>query len=187
MAAVTQAEANQHRTQLDVNRYTPLVKDGSVSQQEFDNAVQNNLANKAAGRVCPGQRGGLLAPTYSGCKRTAKQAQADITRAQANVQATKATLDNAHLNLGWTQVTSPIDGLAGLRNIDIGDVVNQDQTVLTTVSTIDPIYVDFQLSDERYLRYHTAAAGTVPAGGGHPPSSHSSDFRGNVWSRARLS
>jgi membrane fusion protein (multidrug efflux system) len=159
MAAVTQAEANQRRTELDVNRYTPLVKDGSVSQQEFDNAVQNNLANKAAVASARANvdvaRANLLR-----MQANAKQAQANITTAQANVAAAKAALDNAQLNLGWAQVTSPIDGLAGLRNVDLGDVVTQDQTVLTTVSTLDPIYVEFQLSEEQYLRYKTAAAGT---------------------------
>jgi membrane fusion protein, multidrug efflux system len=159
MAAVTQAEASQRRTELDVHKYTPLVKDGSISQQEFDTAVQNNLANKAAvvsARAnVEAARANLLR-----MQANAKQAQANITRAQANVAAAKATLDNAQLNLGWTQVKSPIDGLAGLRNIDIGDVANQDQTVLTTVSTLDPIYVDFQLSEDEYLRYHMAAAGT---------------------------
>jgi membrane fusion protein (multidrug efflux system) len=159
MAAVTQAEANQRRTQLDVNRYTPLVKDGSVSQQEFDTAVQNNLANKAAVESARANvevaRANLLR-----MQANAKQAQANITTAQANVAAAKATLDNAQLNLGWTQVTSRIDGLAGLRTIALGDVANQDQTVLTTVSTLDPIDVEFQLSEEEYLRYKTAAAGT---------------------------
>jgi RND family efflux transporter MFP subunit len=159
MAAVTQAEANQRSSQLNVNKYTPLVKDGSVSQQEFDTAVQTNLANKAAVQSARANveaaRANLLR-----MQANAKQAQADITRAQANVQATKATLDNAQLNTRWTLVTSPIDGLAGLRNIDLGEVVSQDQTVLTTVSTIDPIYVDFQISEDEYLRYHTAAAGT---------------------------
>jgi membrane fusion protein (multidrug efflux system) len=159
MAAVTQAEANQRRTELDVNRYTPLVKDGSVSQQEFDNAVQNNLANKAAVASARANvevaRANLLR-----MQANAKQAQANITTAEANVAAAKAALYNARLNLRWTLVTSPIDGLAGLRNIDLGEVVTQDQTVLTAVSTIDPIYVDFQLSEDEYLRYHTAAAGT---------------------------
>ena len=135
------------------------MKDGSVSQQEFDTAVQNNLANQAAVESARANvevaRANLLR-----MQANVKQAQANITTAQANVQAAKAALDNAQLNLGWTQVTSPIDGLAGLRNIDIGDVVTQDQTVLTTVSTIDPIYVEFQLSEDEYLRYHTAAAGT---------------------------
>ena len=158
VAAVTQAEANQRRTELDVNKYAPLVKDGSVSQQEYDTAVQNNFANKAAvvsARAnVEAARANLLR-----MQANAKQAQADITRAQANVAAAKATLDNAQLNLGWTQVTAPIAGLAGLRTIDLGEVVTQDQTVLTTVSTLDPIYVDFQLSEEEYLRYHTAAAG----------------------------
>jgi membrane fusion protein (multidrug efflux system) len=159
MAAVTQAEANQRRTQLDVNRYTPLAKDGSVSQQELDNAVQNNLANKAAVESARANvevaRANLLR-----MQANAKQAQANITTAQASVEASKAALYNAQLNARWTLVTSPIDGLAGLRNIDLGEVVNQDQTVLTTVSTIDPIYVDFQLSEDAYLRYKMAAAGT---------------------------
>ena len=47
-AQVTRAEATQRRTELDVNRYRPLAQRGSVSQQELDNAVQNNLANLAA-------------------------------------------------------------------------------------------------------------------------------------------
>jgi membrane fusion protein (multidrug efflux system) len=159
VAAVTQAEANQRRTQLDVDKYTPLVQDGSVSRQEYDTAVQNNLANKAA---VVSARANVEAARANLLRMQAnvKQAQANITTAQANVAAAKAALDNAQLNLGWTQVTSPIDGLAGLRTVDLGDTVTQDQTVLTTVSTLDPIYVEFQLSEEEYLRYATAAAGT---------------------------
>jgi membrane fusion protein, multidrug efflux system len=158
-AAVTQAEANQRLTQLNVDKYTPAVKDGSVSRQEYDNAVQSNLANKAAVEAARANVEAARASLLR-MQATVKQAQADIVRAQANVQATKAVLDNARLNLGWTRVTSPIDGLAGLRNINIGDVATQDQTVLTTVSTIDPMYVEFQLSETEYLRYHTAAEGT---------------------------
>jgi RND family efflux transporter MFP subunit len=158
-AAVTQAQANQRRTQLDVDKYAPLAQDGSVSQQEFDTAAQNNLANQAA-VVSARANVEAARANFLRMQATVKQAQADITRAQANVQATKAALDNARLNLGWTRVTSPIDGLAGLRSINIGDVATQDQTVLTTVSTINPIYVEFQLSETEYLRYHTAAAGT---------------------------
>src|SRR5262245_29077175 len=159
VAAVTQAEANQRKTQLDVDKYTPLVKDGSVSQQEYDTAVQNNLANKAA---VESARANVEAARANLLRMQAnvKQAQANITTAQANVEAAKAAVYNARLNLRWTLVTSPIDGLAGFRNVDIGDVANQDQTVLTTVSTIDPIYVDFQLSEDAYLRYKMAAAGT---------------------------
>ena len=159
MAAVTQAQANQRKTQLDVDKYTPLVQDGSVSRQEYDTAVQNNLANKAA---VESARANVEAARANLLRMHAnvKQAQADITRAQANVQATKAALDDAQLDLGWTQVKSPIDGLAGLRKVDLGEVVTQDQTTLTTVSTLDPIYVEFQLSEDEYLRYHTAVAGT---------------------------
>ena len=159
MAAVTQAEANQRQTHLNLDKYTPLVKDATVSQKEYANAVQSNLANKAAVQSA---RANVEAARANLLRMQAnlKQAQATVTTSQANVQAAKAVLGNAQLNLGWTQVTSPIDGLAGLRNVDIGDVVTQDQTTLTTVSTIDPIYVQFQVSEDQYLRYKTAAAGT---------------------------
>src|SRR5215510_13583503 len=155
VAAVTQAEANQRRTELDVDRYTPLVKDGSVSQQEFDNAVQNNLANQAAIVAARGNVARARAGVVTAQANVARK-QANITTAQANVEAAKAALYNAQLNARWTLVTSPIDGLAGFRNIDLGEVVTQDQTVLTTVSTIDPIYVDFKISEDAYLRYKTA-------------------------------
>ena len=82
------------------------MKDGSVSQQEYDTAVQNNFANEAAvvsARAnVEAARANLLR-----MQANAKQAQADITRAQANVAAAKATLDNAQLNLGWTRSPPP--------------------------------------------------------------------------------
>ena len=82
---MTKAQANQRRTQLDVDKYAPLAQDGSVSQQEFDTAAQNNLANQAA-VVGPRQRGGRARhpPPHAAA---VKQAQADLARAQANVQA----------------------------------------------------------------------------------------------------
>ena len=158
---MTKAQANQRRTQLDVDKYAPLAQDGSVSQQEFDTAAQNNLANQAA-VVSARANVEAARATLLRMQAAVKQAQADLARAQANVQAMKAALDNARLNLGWTRVTSPIDGLAGLRNINIGDVVTKDQTVLTTVSTLDPIYVEFQLSETEYLRYRPPRG---PSGG----------------------
>jgi membrane fusion protein (multidrug efflux system) len=115
------AQAAQGRTQLDVNRYTPLAKEGAVSQQELDNAVQNNAANIAA------------------------------------VAAAKAAVAQARLNLGWTKVTSPIDGVSGIAIAQIGDLVDPT-TKLTTVSQVDPIKAIFPVPEQGYLRYARAQA-----------------------------
>ena len=69
---------------------------------------------------------------------------------QASVESAQAALDQAKLNLGWTKIHSPIDGVAGIAVAQIGDLVSPT-TVLTTVSTIDPIKVDFPISEQQYL------------------------------------
>ncbi len=71
---------------------------------------------------------------------------------RASVESAQASLDQAHLNLGWTHITSPIDGVAGIAVAQIGDLVGST-TVLTTVSTIDPMKVEFPISEQQYLEY----------------------------------
>jgi membrane fusion protein (multidrug efflux system) len=110
------AKALQVKTQLDVDRYRPLAKEGAVSQEELDNAIQQNEANKAA-----------------------------VFQAGANVEQAK-------LNLDWTKVNSPIKGIAGINQAQIGDLVGPT-TILTTVSTVDPIKVEFPISEQEYLRF----------------------------------
>src|SRR5437899_4492152 len=120
---LAQAEANQVKAQLDVNRYIPLVKEQAVTQQDLDNAVQANLA-----------------------------AQAAVRAAKASIEAAKAQMDTAQVNLGFTKVVSLIDGIAGIAQAQIGDLVGPT-TLLTTVSTVDPIKVYFPVSEQEYLNY----------------------------------
>jgi membrane fusion protein (multidrug efflux system) len=61
-------------------------------------------------------------------------------------------VDQASLNLGWTKVTSPIDGIVGIAKAQVGDLVNT-QTVMTTVSTVDPIRVNYGISEREYMRF----------------------------------
>ena len=58
---------------------------------------------------------------------------------RANVEADQAAVETAELNLGYTKVTAPIDGLAGFANKQVGDLVGPSTGLLTTVSQIDPI------------------------------------------------
>ena len=120
---LAQAEANQVKAQVDVNRYVPLAKEQAVTQQDLDNAVQANLA-----------------------------AQAAVRAAKAQIDAAKAQLDAAQVNLGFTKVVSLIDGIAGIAQAQIGDLVGPTG-LLTTVSTVDPIKVYFPVSEQEYLNY----------------------------------
>jgi membrane fusion protein (multidrug efflux system) len=150
-AQVKRAEATQRQTELDVARYTPLAQRGSVSQQELDNAVQSNLANLAA--VAAARAAVLNAQaSVTQAQAALEKAQADVQTQQANVTAARAALADARLNLGYTRVLSPIDGIAGFRGANIGDFVGpSDATPLTTVSQADPIYAEFPISEQRAL------------------------------------
>jgi membrane fusion protein, multidrug efflux system len=79
-------------------------------------------------------------------------AQASFRQAQANVDASKAAYDKALLNLQWTQIVSPINGIAGLAKVQVGDLVN-GQKVMTTVSTVDPIKVFFSANEQEYMSW----------------------------------
>ncbi len=72
---------------------------------------------------------------------------------KALVQADEAAVESARLNLGFTRITSPIDGLAGTALAQIGDLVTSSGPVLTTVSTINPIRVYFQANERSYLTF----------------------------------
>ncbi len=117
------------KTELDVARYTPLAKESAISQQELDDAIQADLAAKA-------------------------QVEADkaaIEAAKANIMAANAAVDTAQLNLGFTSILSPVDGVAAISTAQVGDLVGPQSGALTTVSTVDPIKVNFMASEQEYL------------------------------------
>ena len=121
-AMLANAEAVQRRTQLDVDRYTPLAKEQAASQQDLDNAVQNNLAAKA----------------------TVETVRAQIQTYQAAVETTK-------INLDFTRLVAPIDGIAGQAQLQVGALVTPNSGVVTSVSTVNPIKVFFTVSEPQYL------------------------------------
>jgi RND family efflux transporter MFP subunit len=138
-AQVAQAQADQGKAQLDVNRLTPLAKERAVSEQDMDNAVQANLAAKA--KVEAAQAG-------------VETANASIVAAKATIEAARAGVATAQLNLSFTKISSPINGVAGLAQAQVGNLVGPGTSNLTTVSTVDPIKAYFTVSEQEYLRYN---------------------------------
>jgi len=130
-AGVEGARANQGKTELDVKRYTPLAKAGAITAQELDNAVQADLAARAA----------------------VAAARAKVETAKAAIQAAEAAQATAELDLGFTRIVSPVDGVAGLARAQVGNLVSPSSDSLTTVSTVDPIKAYFTVSEQEYLNY----------------------------------
>lgn len=137
-AQLLQTQANQRKTQLDVDRYEPLAKQQAITQQDLDNATQNNLSALAQ---------------VEAAKAQIDTAKAQIQAAEAAVEAAKATVEAARVNLGFTRITSPIAGIAGKAQVQIGNLVSPATGPITTVSTLDPIKAEFTVGEQEYLSF----------------------------------
>jgi multidrug efflux system membrane fusion protein len=78
--------------------------------------------------------------------------EADFKESEANLEVARANRDLAALNLEWTEVTAPIDGLLSRRMVDPGNLIKADDTVLTSVVSLDPLYVYFDVHEQAMLR-----------------------------------
>lgn len=137
-----QAQAQLQLAQINVKRDTPLAEQHAIAQSQLDNETQQQA-----------------------------QAEAQVKTAQAAIAAAQANIDNAKLNLGFTQVRSLINGVAGQATTQVGNLVSP-QSVLTAVSQLDPIKVYFSISDSEYLTLTKLAkkgGGDLLGGSSHLP------------------
>ncbi len=151
-AQLAQAEANQVKTQLDVNKYAPLAEQKAVTQQDYDNAIQANVVAKAQVQAA---KAGVEAARAQLRVANAQigTAKAATATAKGQVENARATVKTAELNLSFTRIISPIDGIAGIAQAQVGNLISTTSSPLTTVSTVDPIKVYFTLGEQEYLRF----------------------------------
>jgi len=130
-AGVEVQEARWATAKANLARVKPLAEQNAVSQKDMDDAVGVEQSTRAS----------VLA------------AQASVVAAQASVAAAQAAADKAKLELEFTKILSPIDGIAGIAKAQIGNLVGPGSTEeLTTVSTVDPIKVYASISEQEYLK-----------------------------------
>ena len=119
-----------------------------------------------------------------------EQHVAQLKVAQASIQSAEAAVRDAELNLEFTRVVSPIDGRVSRRRITEGNLVQpgaNESTVLTTVVTIDPIYVYFNIDEQALLKYQESRLAIGP-GRAAARGSRSSRFRSrSAWPTKKAS
>ncbi len=155
-AQVAQAQANSTKSQLDLERYTPLVEKDVISKQQFDGAVAAANANKAA--VAQAEANLLAAQDGVRIARDrVAQAQASLKNAQtgpqqiaiqkakadqaaAMVEQARAQLEQAKLNLSYTKIIAPEAGIITRKSVEIGQNVSVGQNMMTLVS-LDDVWI----------------------------------------------
>ena len=94
-----------------------------------------------------------LAAVNAVSQKDLDDANGSFLSAKAQLEAAEASLMTAKLNLGFTKITSPVTGIAGIAKAQIGDLLSPTMaTELTTVSTVDPVRVYFNISEREYLK-----------------------------------
>jgi membrane fusion protein (multidrug efflux system) len=141
-ANLDQAKADLGKSRQDVARYRPLAEAQAIPQQDLDTAVSKEQVSSAA-----------VEGAEAALKDTVLNQRTAIQLAQAAVESASAAVTQAELNLKYTVIESPVTGIVSKLAVDTGNLVGKGEpTLLATVSSINPIFVDFSITEAEYLR-----------------------------------
>jgi len=151
-ADVAQAEANLARdlaqaenARTQESRYRTLLQRELIAREQYDQVRTNMAALDATVKADQAAVGNM--------KASLAAAAATIENARAGVRAAEAVVESARLQLGYTVVRSPLDGRMGRAEVRVGALVGKGEpTLLATVSTLDPMYVNWSVSEREALQ-----------------------------------
>jgi membrane fusion protein (multidrug efflux system) len=145
-------DARWTTAKANLARVRPLAEQNAVSKKDLDDAIGMELSTRssvdAAKAAVEAAQANIVA-----AEAQVVGAQANIVAAEAQVLGAKANVEKVQLNLDFTKVTSPIDGIAGIAKAQIGNLVGPGSVQeLTTVSDVDPIKCYASVSEQEYMR-----------------------------------
>ena len=142
-ASLAVAQANLLKAQQDYDRLKPLVKDEAAAQQELDGAVAALHAGEANVRA-----------SQANVDQTRLSTETQISSTQGKMEAQRAALRTATLNLEYATIHAPISGLIGDTLVPVGGLVTANAAQpLTTIVPLDPIWVRFKVTESQYLSF----------------------------------
>jgi membrane fusion protein (multidrug efflux system) len=176
-ARIDQAKANAQKAQLDVDRYTPLVQKDVISKQQYDAAVAQAAASKAA--VLEAESDALaaqnavesarqkLAQAQAQSQQSVKNApgqvkveQSRATAAAAAVKQAEARVEQARLNLSYTKIVAPTAGIVNKKNVEIGANLSAGQDLMTIIPLTD-LWVTANFKETQLAKMHPCQAVTL--------------------------
>jgi membrane fusion protein (multidrug efflux system) len=145
-------EARWITAKANLARVRPLAEQNAVSKKDLDDAVGMELSTRSAVDAAKAAVDAAQANIVT-AEAQVLGAQANIVAAEAQILGAQAAVEKAQLNLGFTKITSPVDGIAGIAKAQIGNLVGPGSVEeLTTVSTINPIKCYVSLSEQEYMQ-----------------------------------
>jgi membrane fusion protein (multidrug efflux system) len=134
-AQLDQAKADLDKARQDVARYRPLAEAQAIPQQDLDTSLSKEVVAAAA-----------VEGAEAALKDTALSQRTAIQLAEAALESAKAGVTQAELNLKYTVIESPVAGIISKLAVDTGNLVGKGEpTLLATVSSVHPIFVDFSI------------------------------------------
>lgn len=201
---IQQAKANALKAQIDVDRYTPLVKNDVISKQQFDQAVATASADQAAlneaertaaasqdqirqARARLAQARSQQAQSRSTAPKQVAVQQAREQAAMAAVQQAQARLDQAKLNMGYTKITAPITGIVSRKTVAVGANLSVGQSLLTIVPLEDLwVTANFKETQLDKMRVGQPVELSIDALGGRKFDGHVAQIGGATGSALSL-
>src|SRR5262249_10804102 len=129
-------DARSYKAELAKAQGNVLQSEGNLRRLDYDYARYSNLL-----------------PRNVAARAEYDKVVGDRTMGQGALEAARAARDLAQLNLDWTKVKAPFDGRISSRFVDPGNLVKADDTVLTTIVQLDPIYATFDLDERTTLQF----------------------------------
>jgi RND family efflux transporter MFP subunit len=157
-SAVTQREADVRQAQANVERDVAQVENARTQEGRYRTLLEKELIAKELYDQMRTNMTALEATVQAdraaleNARAALAASRAAIENARASVRANEAAADSARLQLGYTSIKSPLDGRMGRAEVRVGALVGKgDATLLATVSTLDPMYVSFSVSEREAL------------------------------------
>ena len=187
-AQLAQAEANVVRSQAQLEnaqaqdrRYSELFRQGYVAREQSDQvrtAMETAAATLRADQAMIENGKAAIAAAEASlaqARAAVVAGQAAVENARATVRANEAMVDSARLQLAYTEIRAPIDGRAGQRLVDLGNVVTANTGSLLMIQRLDPIYAEFTVTEndltevQRHMRDGRLGGGDPAARPGRTP------------------
>ncbi len=191
-AQLTQAQANDKNVQVEKQRAEQLIKQGAITQSEFDQRSAAADASSAnvdalrqaleAARAGVGEQDARLSSTQSrlaeikaNAPRQLETRRASVLWREASLKAAQAQLAQAQLNLSYAKIVSPVTGVVGKKSVAVGDHVAPGQELLA-ISQTDDVWVTANFRETQLKQVHPGQAATVHV------DAIDADLRGSVES-----